>query len=240
MRPGVLFDFDGTLADTFDDIVETIQRLRTRIEAPALRGDEIRRHIGWGSPNLLWQCSPQLDHLRPDQLPPDGDPPGFSETEASEMREIFTQEYEELLSCPSSQTTLYEGVADICALFTNRGAELAIVSNKTERITRRLLASLGLADFFSLVLGGDSLAVKKPSPEPLLHAVRELSLAPDKTLMVGDSQLDLIAAERAGVASCGVTWGLIPEDDLVTCKPTYLARSMADLERAIDESTGLG
>ncbi len=238
MRPGILFDFDGTLADTFADIVETVHRLRSRLGAPGLSDDEIRRHIGWGSPNLLWQCNPGLDHLRPDQLPPEGEPPGFSETEAAEFKQIFLEEYEALLAS-SSQTRLYDGITQVCASLVDKGAVLAIVSNKTERITRRLMATLGLADYFALILGGDSLATKKPAPEQLLYTIRELALTPERTIMVGDSQLDVIAAQRAGLASCGVTWGLIPESDLRESKPTFLVRSVDALESVLTKAAGL-
>ena len=87
------------------------------------------------------------------------------------------------------------------------GIPLAVITNKNEVLTIKLLKALGLSDYFSLVLGGDSLPEKKPSPAPLLHAAEVLGVPVENMIMVGDSRNDILAAKAAGCPSIGVTFG---------------------------------
>ncbi len=230
MQRGILFDFDGTLVDTFDDIVEGVQRMRERLRAPRLADDQIRPHIGWGISNLIGQCHPQLDPLRPDRLPADGSPLPVDPQKIQSARDVFREEYARFLII---HTRPYPGIRSLCSRLGAEGVPLAIVSNKPELFIRRLLAALGMADPFALVLGGDSLPVLKPDPEPLHHAARTLGLPSDSCVMVGDSGLDIAAAQAAGLPSLAVTWGLWDRPTLAALKPTRLVRTAGELEACI-------
>ena len=104
-------------------------------------------------------------------------------------------------------TRPYPGVAAGLALLKSLGIPLAVVTNKSETLAVKLLRALGLADHFSLIVGGDTLSEKKPSPAPLLYAAETLGVPPQNMLMVGDSRNDILAARAAGCPAVGVSYG---------------------------------
>ncbi|MCK4305058.1 MAG: HAD-IA family hydrolase [Candidatus Eisenbacteria sp.] len=232
MKAGILFDFDGTLVDTFDDIVQAVQRLRLRLNSEPLSSDEIRRHIGWGIRNLISQCHPQLDPLRPHDLPADGESLPVPSSELEHAVALFRKEYAAFLIV---HTRPYPGIESLCRRLTREGHGLGIVSNKQERFTRQILARLGMVDPFAVVLGGDTLPTRKPDPEPLLHAARQLRIPRERCVMVGDSRLDIEAARAAGIHSCAVGWGLLPEEELLALGPTRFVHKPEALEPCLRE-----
>jgi phosphoglycolate phosphatase len=227
MTGGVLFDFDGTLVDTFDGIVEGIQEMRAALGAQRLPPAEVRRHIGWGIQNLVAQSHPWMDTQRPDGLPPDGEASTLNADEVERCVALFRDRYGRLLM---SHSQPYPEIPDLCRRLAGDGISLAVVSNKPARFVRQLLTGLGLTDPFRVVIGGDSLAARKPDAAPLLHAAGELDLAPGRCVMVGDSPIDLAAARAAQMPCCAVTWGLLPESQLVPHGPAQIARSVGELE----------
>ena len=227
----ILFDFDGTLVDTFDGIVEGVQRMRARLDAPPLPTDEIRSHIGWGLGNLVGQSHPQLDPLRPDKLPTDGGPLPLSADDLRRVIALFRAEYARVLML---NTRPYPGIPSLCRRLVSADVPLGVVSNKPERFTRQILAALGMADPFAIVLGGDSLPRKKPDPLQIHHAAEILDISAAECVMVGDSALDVQAAQAAGAISCAVTWGLTPEDDLRALRPTWIVHSTEELGARLD------
>jgi phosphoglycolate phosphatase len=223
---GVLFDFDGTLVDTFDGIIAAVQRMRGRLGAPPLCDEEIRPHIGWGVYNLIGQSHPLLDPLRPDHILPDGAPLPIDRQEVERAITVFREEYAKDLveGCRP-----YPGMRELCRQLVRKGLGLAVVSNKPERFTRRIMAGHGLVDPFTIVVAGDSLPVMKPDPEPLHHAARELRVAIECCVMVGDSRIDIQAARAAGVPCCAVTWGIETEADLAAYGPDAFAQTAEEL-----------
>ncbi len=234
MSAGVLFDFDGTLVDTFDGIVAAVQRMRARLGAGPLRDEEIRPHIGWGVHNLIGQSHPRLDHLRPNRLPLDGAALPIDPEEVEHGIATFREEYAKDLV---EGCRLYPGLRKLCQQLARDGAGLAIVSNKPERFTRRIMAGHGLVDFFMVVVAGDSLPVMKPDPEPLRHAARALRVELERCVMVGDSRIDVDAARAAGIPCCAVTWGIESEAALAACKPEAIARTAEELAEWIEKMT---
>ncbi|MBM3316751.1 MAG: HAD-IA family hydrolase [Candidatus Eisenbacteria bacterium] len=230
MTGGALFDFDGTLVDTFDDIVEAVQRMRAAFGAAPLSAPEVRGHIGWGTPNLIGQCHPELDALRGQGLPADGSPLPIDEGLLQRSLALFRQAYDRVLLRSARP---YPGMARLCARLAGDGLALAVVSNKPEIFTRRILAALGLADPFRAVVGGDTLAVRKPDPAPLAHAARTIGLPLARCVMVGDGPLDIQAARAAGVPCCAVSWGIQTPEELARQQPAAIVCSDLELERWI-------
>jgi phosphoglycolate phosphatase len=233
MTGGVLFDFDGTLVDTFDDIVDAVQRMRAALGAPALPDPDVHRHIGWGAPNLIGLCHPRLDDRRPDRLPRDGDPLPLAPAEVERALTLFRDAYRKGLLL---RTRAYPGVADLCARLAADGLSLAVVSNKPEVFVRQVLAGLGLVDPFGLIVGGDTTRAHKPDPAMLVHAAGCLGLPLARCVMAGDGPLDLEAARAANLPCCAVTWGLTPEAELIRLGPAGLARTVGELERWLRET----
>jgi phosphoglycolate phosphatase len=230
VRSGVFFDFDGTLVDTFDGIVAAVQRMRARLDAAPLRDEDIRPHIGWGIYNLIGQSHPRLDHFRPDRIPPDGAPLPIDARDVEHGIAVFREEYAQGLV---EGCHVYPGMRELCWRLAREDCGLAVVSNKPERFTRRIMAGHGLVDPFAIVVAGDSLPVMKPDPEPLRHAARALRVELARCVMVGDSRIDVEAARAAGVPCCAVTWGIESEEELAACGPEGMARTTEELSRWI-------
>jgi phosphoglycolate phosphatase len=233
MTGGVLFDFDGTLVDTFDDIVEAVQRMRAVYGAAPLPPIEVRRHIGWGTPGLIGQCHPRLDPLRAGGLPPDGAPLPLEAEAVAEALAHFRTAYARLML---RHARVYPGMTDLCRRLDADGLALAVASNKPEGFTRQILAALALADPFRFVIGGDTLPVRKPDPAQLRHAARELGLPLARCVMVGDGPLDIAAARAAGIPCCAVTWGIQSVEELIEQGPSGIARTEGELEQWIRDT----
>lgn len=231
MSAGFFFDFDGTLVDTFAGIVAAVQRLRAELSAEPLPPKEIQRHIGWGLGNLLRQCHPRLDARRPDDLPSPGQPSPISDEDLTALIPQFRRIYAGVMMIG---TRVYPGIAPLCSKWGQRNVALAVISNKPERFVRQILAAIGLADPFSLVLGGDSLPARKPDPAPLQHAARLLGVSLPECVMIGDGRPDLEVARAAGIPSCGVTWGLLTEAQMREFGATHIVHTADELDAGLE------
>lgn len=139
-------------------------------------------------------------------------------------RSIFIQFYSDHLL---DHTRLYEGVLDVLTHFQKK--KLAVLSNKPEVLSKKILEGLNIAGYFQQIFGGESLPYKKPDPKALLEAMERIGAVPASTAFVGDSTIDLETGAGAGVFTCGVTYGLgHPEDIRARC-PDVLLEKITDL-----------
>ena len=180
---GVLWDLDGTLVDSATDIAAAVDRMLVRTGRPALGEAVVRGFIGDGAKKLVDHCV----------IAAGGAP-------APADLATFLAEYEAGLVV---RTRVYDGIFDVLAAVE---APQAVVTNKPEGFSRRILDALGLARFFPVVIGGDTLPVRKPDAEPVRAALRALG-ATDGVL-VGDGPADVGAARAAGIPLLGVAWGI--------------------------------
>lgn len=186
--PLVIFDLDGTLADSADDIAEALNRTLVQWGQPRVPAAKVRGWIGEGVRRLVEQAFADagapvdIDRVMPDMMRHYGD-------------------------CLLLAPRVYPGVPEALAGLRQRGARLAVCTNKPARFVEPLLRYLDLADFFSAWLGGDSLPERKPSALPLQHLAAQFGLSPAACLMVGDSATDAAAAHAAGTALVLVRYG---------------------------------
>ncbi|PRF64123.1 phosphoglycolate phosphatase [Burkholderia multivorans] len=184
----VLFDLDGTLADTAPDLaaaVNKMQRVRGLPETPL---DALRRLAYAGARGLLggaFGITPET--------------PGYDA-----MRDEFLANYAADICV---QTTLFPGIAEVLDELEARGVRWGIVTNKAMRLTAPLVELLGLASRAACVVGGDTTPHSKPHPAPLLHAAGLLALAPDRIVYVGDDLRDIQAGYAAGMATVAAEYG---------------------------------
>lgn len=186
----LVFDLDGTLADTVDDIHASVNLALAEFAMPQVGREKVIASVGGGVGKLIEQIVPDAA-MRP-------------RTQAK-----FIEHYGAHLL---DRTALYPGARE--ALEALRGFALGVLSNKPEAMTTRIVAALGVAPFFAVVLGGDSLPVKKPDPSALTRTCERLGVAPGETMLVGDSRFDVQTAKGAGAVSCAVTWGYAKPGDL--------------------------
>lgn len=195
--PGVaLFDLDGTLVDSAPDLAAAIDHMLETLGRPPAGQDKVRQWVGNGAQILVRRAlagKVDWEHAEP------MDEPLFNDAITQ-----FYQSYEEL---NGDRSTVFEGVEACLQTLDDYGCRLAVVTNKPERFVQPLLERMGLEHWFEIVIGGDTLPVKKPDAEPLLQAMQFLGGNPDTTVMVGDSAADAKAAQNAGLPSVLVRYG---------------------------------
>lgn len=186
----VLFDLDGTLLDTVEDLAEAANRTLAELARPPRSIDEIREFVGKGIPNLVRRCMTE----------------GMQASE-DEIQGAIARFREHYAIVNGSRSRVYAGVIETLEAMRASGLALACVTNKAEAFTRPLLERMGLAEFFPVVVSGDTLAVKKPDPAVLLHACEQLGVSQHDALMIGDSANDASAARGASMPVLLVTYG---------------------------------
>ncbi len=190
-NPAIIFDLDGTLAETVGDLCAATNHALSSIGRPALAAAEVRDFIGQGLRQLIARG---LAHTGG----------GLAEAELDELLERAFAFYADNLS---HHSTPFAQVPEVLGGLRRAGHALAVCTNKPMRFTTPLLEDLGLDGFFSVVMGGDSLAVRKPDPGHLLAVVEALGEVPANAIMVGDSQTDVSAAKSAGIPVVAVSFG---------------------------------
>lgn len=188
----VLIDLDGTLIDSVPDLAYCVDAMMQELGLPERGEAAVRNWVGNGVERLVERAlTNDLDgHPEPDAF--------------ARALPVFMRLYQEHTS---GRSLLYPGVAEGLAGLHQGGYRLGCVTNKAERFTLPLLADKGILDYFSLVVSGDSLPLKKPDPAPLLHAARHFAVDPAQSLMVGDSRSDVKAARAAGFAIVCMSYG---------------------------------
>lgn len=202
--PGaVLWDLDGTLADTVDDIARTVDAMLVASDLPALGTQKVRAMVGGGAGKLVdlavraAGAEPTAAHL-----------------------ETFRALYR---ANPRGTAALYPGIAEILADVT---VPQAVVTNKPADVSITLIGLLGIAQHFQSIGGGDTLPERKPSAQPIYFAMRQLGVS--DAILIGDSPQDVGAANAAGIPIIGVTWGILQPTGA-----TEIVHTRAELRQAL-------
>ncbi len=185
----VLFDLDGTLLDTIDDLHEAANRMLAELGRPARTSEEIRRFVGKGIPKLVERCLAE---------------PDMPAADFEAAVEVFKRHYRQT---NGRHAKPYETVVDTVGALHAAGLKMGVVTNKSADFTQPLLDTTGLAPYFAAVVCGDTLAHKKPHPAMLLHACALLGVGVDQAIMVGDSGNDADCARAAGCPVLLMTYG---------------------------------
>jgi phosphoglycolate phosphatase len=200
-RPAALvFDLDGTLIDSRQDITTALNSMRAGYGLPPLSLEQVVAMVGEGARVLIERAVGR-------DLPP---------SEIEPALHIYLSKYDDILL----QTTRpYTGVPEMLAALA-AAYPLALLSNKGEAPSRRILEGLGLTPFFRLILGGDSLPTRKPDPAGLRLTAERLGVPLGRLLLLGDTRIDALTAHAAGCPFCLVEWGFPrpPELDGVTAE----------------------
>ncbi len=203
VRPrALLFDLDGTLVDSLPDIANAVDTTLVSRLLPPLGNDAIRSMVGNGSRTLIERA---LQATRWCGAPP------LSRDIIEEVHGEFLRVYARQVAV---RTRCYTGVESTLRALQGAGIQLAVVTNKPESLSLALIEELSLTPYFALLIGGDTLPEKKPSPLPLLHACRALGVSVADTLMIGDSRNDIDAARAAGMGVIAVSYGYNHGEDI--------------------------
>lgn len=217
----VTIDLDGTLLDTIPDLAAAANMMLAELGRPPLELALIRTFVGKGISDLVERI-----------LQASGGGSANAELKPRALA-IFERAYTEV---NGRNTTIYPGVQAGLEALSAHGFPLACVTNKMARFTLPLLDMIGLAPYFRHVVAGDTLARKKPDPEPLLHVCDALNTAPRDMLMIGDSINDTQAARAAGCPVFCVTYGYNEGHDVRELDADALLDSLADAARLIEKA----
>jgi N-acetyl-D-muramate 6-phosphate phosphatase len=182
----VVFDLDGTLADTAPDLAAAVNRMRAEQGHEPLPIERLRPFASAGARGLLHAAY----GIKPEN------------TEYGALRETFLEYYAERVC---EQTRLFPGIAELLGELKARGIAWGIVTNKATRFTERIIAALKLAP--DCVACGDTTPHLKPHPAPLLHACSQVRVGPAHCTYLGDDLRDMKAAHAAGMRAIAVEWG---------------------------------
>ena len=210
----LVFDLDGTLVDSQRDLTEAVNATRAWMGLAPLPQENVSRYVGNGAPVLVQRALPDA-----------------SEEDWSRGLQYFLEYYREHML---DSTTLYPGVREALDQLHAAGVPLAVLTNKPIRFTLQMLEGLQLDLHFFRVYGGNSFPEKKPNPMGLNALIVEACAARERTVMVGDSAVDVETARNAGVRACGVGWGFQPES-FAALPPDFLIddlRQLTDLAAA--------
>ncbi len=209
----LLFDLDGTLIDSVPDLASAVDHTLKSADLPVAGEALVRGWVGNGARKLLARalehCCGRADEAELDRLLP-----------------VFFEVYEQ---CCAEHTVAYAGVETALQHWHQAGIRLACVTNKPERFALKIIRHFAWAEWMPVVLGGDSLAQKKPSPEPLWEACRRLGVAPTGAIMVGDSVNDVQAARAAGMPVIAVPYGYNYGSDIREAGPDLVVSQLDEL-----------
>lgn len=190
----ILFDLDGTLLDTAPDMARALNRLRQEEGYPALPFEAIRPMVSHGSPGLI-----KLGFGRaPDDV------------EFEILRQRFLHLYASDLAV---KTALFPGMENVLQQLEANAIPWGVVTNKPAWLTEPLLRALRLWEWAACVVSGDTLAQRKPDPAPLLYASRQVGVAPECCIYVGDAERDVQAGKSAGMKTLVACFGYLGEAD---------------------------
>lgn len=221
---GVAFDLDGTLVDSAPGLTAAVDNALYALELPMAGEERVVTWIGNGADVLIQRAltwaRQERATLRAAQGKPSVDHDDIPQAEQQAiLRKLFDLYYGEVAE---EGSFLFPAVADTLGALHAKGLPLALVTNKPTPFVAPILSSLGIAKYFTVVIGGDDVKNKKPHPEPLLMVAEKLGLAPAELLFVGDSRNDIQAAKAAGCCSIGLTYGYNYGEPISLSEPDYI------------------
>ncbi len=204
----LIFDLDGTLVDSIPDLTDSINYALTKLNYPELSQKQVKKMVGSGLKKLL-------------QLAIGNGKDVTLKKAHSYFIEYYTQNL-------VNKTTYYKDVPEMLTYFSDK--KKAIYSNKPDKLTVEIIQKLQLENHFTKIMGAQPNKYKlKPSPEGIHIILKELNIAPQEAIMIGDSTHDIEAGKAAGIYTCAVTYGYRSKELLTTSKPDLLIDNCLDL-----------
>lgn len=208
----IVYDFDGTLVDTLDDIAFSVNLTLKELGQPPLDTEVVKTCVGQGVVMLMTRA------LK-----------GSGVQDINNAVRLFRKHYADHLM---DHSRFYPNCRQTIDFFSDK--KQAICSNKPEDFVRKILASLECLAPFPSIIGGDSFKTRKPNPEGLNHLLAQYGLSPDEAIMVGDSAVDIETGKNANVRTCAVTYGMGDINAIQALKPDWTIDGIAELKTIIN------
>ena len=216
MYKAVIFDLDGTLVYTLEDLKNSINLALKNLNYHfSYSLEETKRLIGSGTKNL---CRRAISSLNP------------QDEEVEILFKEFTREYNEH---QLDNASLYDGVMDVLIELRKKGIKLAILSNKVDKNTKEIISHLCKGFSFDFILGQTTIYPLKPDPTSLFKVIEELKVENDEVLYVGDSDTDMKTGNNAHVDVCAVTYGFREKEVLESYNPKYMIDSIKEILKIV-------
>lgn len=208
----IVFDCDGTILNTLEDLMDTMNYVLIKHSYPTRSYEEIRSFVGNGLAKLVDRSIPSLT-------------PPISDKEKATMLQEFKTYYAD--HC-NDKTAPYPGIYELLKELKEQGYKLAVVSNKVqEGVTA--LNNQYFKEYFTVAIGETPNRKRKPEPDMVLAALEELQSKPEEAIYIGDSEVDLATAKNSGLLPIAVTWGFRDEDVLRELGAEYIAKEPEDI-----------
>jgi len=206
----LIFDLDGTIANTLEDITSSVNEVLANFNLPKLQLKKVRSLIGSGVPSLMQGALVTNNKYK-----------------INKAGKLFLSSYSQNLL---KKTKLYFGILKLLKKVASK--KLAIVTNKPQKHTKELLDAFGISKYFQVVYGGDTFKQKKPHPKPIKNILKTLKVNNSNALLIGDGVNDILAAKAANIACASVGYGYCDEKELLTLKPNYYFESVYKLYKS--------
>lgn len=209
----IIFDLDGTLIDSSEDIAWAANMTLEELGHGKIDSEKVKEGIGWGVKTLLQKIMP-----------------GESVERIEYARLKFLEFYRDHSVV---STYLYPGVMETIEYFNQNNKKMAVVTNKPFSLSEKILSDFDLTRYFDIILGGDSVANKKPHPEPVEKAITSAGVTKDRSVIVGDSPVDCEAGKRAGIATIGVEYGFRSRKELEDAGCDVIIKEVTALKKIL-------
>jgi len=215
MLKAVIFDLDGTLLDTIEDIAISCNFVLENFHKSPLPIEDYNLLVGQGAVQLFKDLLPEL-----------------SLEEQKQALVLFEKHYEKQFS---KNTKIYEGIGKALTFFQARDIKMAVLSNKPNSFTKKCVLIYLRNWKFDAAYGIREGIPRKPDAAGVLEILKELDVSANETLFIGDTKVDMITAKNGGMDSIGVLWGFRDEKELVEHGATYIAHNPSDIIKIVEK-----
>ena len=191
----ILFDLDGTLLDTIDDLADAVNYAMKKYDLPVWSVDDVRSFVGNGLENLMTRCIPS----------------GYDDPRFFGIYHDFKAYY---LDHSCIRTKPYAGIMELLGKLQSENRKMAVISNKNDKAVKEL-NGIFFSGIIDVAIGEQENVRKKPHPDSVFHAIQQLGCKPEDCVYIGDSEVDIVTAKNASLPCITVTWGFRPKAMLI-------------------------
>ena len=220
MIKGIIFDMDGTILNTIDDVVVSVNYAMRYFNLPEKTIQEVKDGIGRGAINLIEDVVPKET----------------TQEDILKIYEVYQSYYDKH---NNDLTAPYDGILELLSTLKEQGYKLAVVSNKYRYLVEALNHDI-FKDYFDISMGEMEGVPIKPAPDMIYIALKEMNLSKDEVIFIGDSDVDMMTANHAQIKSIGVTWGYRSKEVLKKHQASYIVDQPIDILNIINEVNAHG
>ena len=207
---GIIFDLDGTLVNSLEDISDAMNNVLTGLNYPTHTYEAYQYFIGSGLRNLVSKALPASNN---------------SEIDIENCFNCMIAEYREICTL---KTKPYAGILELLDDLVSRDIKLAVFSNKADELTKKIASEI-FPDYFNTAVGLSTEALKKPNPFEAVEISKNWNLKTEEIIFIGDSDIDMLTATNANMFPLGVSWGYRTEEELIASGAKMVINNPADL-----------